>query len=92
MKTQRTNSALFVIACAMVLFISTVFLALGIPYLVAGVALLKHWGWARILAMLLAIVALSNFPLGTAAGVYTLWVLTNKETEQLLSTAILEHR
>jgi hypothetical protein len=68
--------------------VSAVFFVIGIPSLIAGIGLLKQKGWARILAIVVAILALSSFPLGTAAGVYTLWVLTHRETEQLLSTAV----
>jgi hypothetical protein len=64
-----------------------VFFVIGIPSLIAGIALLKHKSWARIVAIILAILALTSFPIGTAAGVYTLWVLTHKETEQLLGAA-----
>ena len=72
---------------AVVLFISAVFLVIGIPNLIAGMALQRNKGWARILAIVLAVLALPSFPLGTAAGIYTLWVLTHKETEELLGAA-----
>jgi hypothetical protein len=77
-----------VAALAIWLFISGVLVALGIPSLIAGIGLLKQKGWARTLAIVLAVLALVSFPVGTAAGVYTLWVLTHRETEQLLSTAV----
>jgi cation transport ATPase len=71
-----------------VLVVSGVFLAVGIPSLIAGVGLLKKKRWARVVAMVVAIVALIGFPVGTGAGIYTLWVLTRTETEQLLSPAV----
>jgi len=70
-----------------VLVVSAVFFAIGIPTLIAGIGLLKHKHWARILGIVVAILALTSFPMGTAAGIYTLWVLTHKETEQLLGAA-----
>jgi len=76
-----------VVVGAVVLFVSAVFFAIGIPCLIAGVGLLKYKGWARILALIVAVLALASFPIGTAAGIYTLWVLTHKETEQLLGAA-----
>jgi hypothetical protein len=79
-----------VIVFAVVLFVSAVFLVLGIPNLVAGLALIKQKRWARVLAIILAAFALTSFPVGTAVGIYTIWVLTQKETEQLLLAAILE--
>ena len=76
-----------IVAFALMLSVSGVFLALGIPSLVAGIGLLKHKSWARVWAIALAILALASFPIGTAAGIYALWVLTQKETEALLAAA-----
>jgi hypothetical protein len=77
-----------IVALAIMLSVGGVFFALGIPSLIAGIGLLKHKSWARILAIILAILAVTSFPIGTAAGVYTLWVLTHRETEQLLGMAV----
>jgi hypothetical protein len=43
--------------------------------LFAGYSLLNRKSWGRILAIVLAVLALIKFPLGTALGIYTLWVL-----------------
>jgi len=51
------------------------FTVLAVPGLIAGVGLLKRQSWARILALVLAILGLINFPIGTAVGIYALWVL-----------------
>jgi len=67
---------------ATTLFISAVFFVLGIPSLIAGFGLRKGKRWARTVAIVVAVVALAYFPLGTAAGVYTLWALT-KEASHL---------
>ena len=50
-------------------------IVLGIPGLVAGAGLLAHKSWARILAIVVGILGLVNIPIGTAIGVYTLFVL-----------------
>jgi hypothetical protein len=50
--------------------------ALGLPGLLAGWGLLTRKPWARILAIVVGILSLVNFPVGTAIGLYTLWVLT----------------
>jgi hypothetical protein len=50
--------------------------ALGIPGLLAGYGLLTRKPWARVLAMVVGILGLLNFPVGTAIGIYTFWVLT----------------
>lgn len=72
---------------AVVSAVSAVFFITGIPSLIAGIGLLKHRSWARTLAIIVAILALASFPIGTAAGIYALWVLTQKETEALLAAA-----
>jgi hypothetical protein len=43
--------------------------------LIAGYGLLNRAPWGRTLAIIAAIFALIKFPLGTALGIYTLWVL-----------------
>ena len=54
-----------------------------IAYIVAGYGLLKYKGWARILAIILAILNLILFPIGTALGIYTLVIMFNEETKTL---------
>jgi hypothetical protein len=61
---------------------SLIFL-LSIPSIIAGIGLLKYKSWARILAIILAVLNLFAFPIGTALGIYTLWALLNKETTPL---------
>ena len=53
-----------------------VFLAiLGIPGIVAGYGVLRRKAWGRILAMVVGFLGLVNFPIGTAIGIYTFWVM-----------------
>jgi hypothetical protein len=56
--------------------IGLLFAALGVPGLLAGYGLLTKKPWARVLAIVVGILSLVNFPVGTAIGLYTLWVLT----------------
>ena len=58
----------------------------SLPSLITGYGLLYFKPWARIVGIVLSAVSLINFPLGTAVGVYGLWVLLNKETERLFNT------
>ena len=51
--------------------------------IIAGVGLLKYRSWARILAIILGIINLFGFPVGTALGIYTLWAMFNEEIKQL---------
>jgi len=58
-------------------------LCMGIPGIITGIGLLKRRNWARILGIVLSAVRLIQIPIGTAVGIYGLWVLFSKETEQL---------
>ena len=46
----------------------------SIPSIIAGIGLLYKQSWAMILALILGCFKLFSFPLGTALGVYTIWV------------------
>ena len=56
-----------------------------IAYALAGYGLLKYKSWARILAIILAILNLILFPIGTALGIYTLVIMFNDEAEALFN-------
>jgi hypothetical protein len=47
----------------------------GVLHLVLAWGLFERESWARVLGLALAFLALLRFPLGTALGIYTLWVL-----------------
>lgn len=63
------------------------FLLISVPEVIAGIGLLKRRGWARILAMILAIPHLIIIPIGTAISIYVFWVLLSDETVKLFSQA-----
>ena len=70
-------------------FLHGFFLMLGLFLLAKSVAgfaggwgLLQREPWARGLALIVAFIALLDFPIGTGLGVYTLWVLLPAESEQ----------
>jgi len=50
---------------------------------VAGSYLLEFKAWARILAIILGVINLLFFPIGTALGIYTLVIMFNEETKAL---------
>jgi hypothetical protein len=50
-------------------------LLLALPSLLAGYGLLKGKSWGRFLAIVVGILGIFNFPVGTLIGAYTLWVL-----------------
>jgi uncharacterized membrane protein (DUF2068 family) len=46
---------------------------------VTGWSLLNRKPWGRTLAIVAGVLALFKFPLGTALGIYTLWVLAPRQ-------------
>ena len=59
-----------------------------VPGIVAGIGLLKHWHWARILTLVLSIFDLLLFPIGTIVAVYSIWVLVQREAEVLFGCCV----
>jgi hypothetical protein len=52
----------------------------GVLHLVLAWGLFERESWARMLGLALAFLALLRFPLGTALGIYTLWVLLPEQS------------
>ncbi len=75
-------------------FFTALFTTLGIIVLAkagfgffAGWGLLQRESWARTVALILAFISLFlNIPIGTAMGVYTMWVLLPASSEQEYAT------
>jgi hypothetical protein len=57
------------------LFVLLVYSVMIVPSFIASWALLKRKKWARTASIVAAVVAASNFPIGTAVCVYTFWFL-----------------
>jgi hypothetical protein len=60
---------------------------LSLPGVIIGIGLVQRRPWARIAGIVLSILGLTMVPFGTIVGVYGLWVLFSKETEQLFAVA-----
>jgi len=58
---------------------------ISLPGIVGGVGLLQGREWARILVLVLSVLNLFNIPIGTAIGVYSIWVLMQEETVQMFN-------
>ncbi|MFW5755603.1 MAG: hypothetical protein ACOCWK_03310 [Tangfeifania sp.] len=72
---MEARKILAIIANVLVIIITS----LSIPGLVAGIGLFKRKEWARILTLIISVLHLFNFPLGTAVGVYSIWALVQPE-------------
>jgi hypothetical protein len=54
----------------------------GLVHLFLAWSLYEYKPWARILGLVLGFLALLRFPLGTALGIYTIWVLLPESSGQ----------
>jgi hypothetical protein len=59
---------------------------LSVPSIIGGWGMLKFRPWARVLMIIVSILNLLHFPIGTAIGIYGLIVLFNDETRRLFET------
>ncbi len=62
---------------------ASVIALLALPRLIAGIGLLRFRPWGRILTLVVSIIGLLDFPVGTGIGIYALWVLTHRDAEPL---------
>jgi hypothetical protein len=57
---------------------------------IAGWGLLQRDKWARVLVLVLAFISLfTNIPIGTALGIYTMWVLLSSDSEREYEALVL---
>ncbi|MFZ1808727.1 MAG: hypothetical protein WAU36_15965 [Cyclobacteriaceae bacterium] len=56
----------------------------SIPAIIAGIGLLYQQSWAMVLALILGCFKLFSFPIGTALGIYTIWIYVenNKQSKE----------
>ena len=82
---DRSSDSLMAIpvlgAVAGVVFI--VMLVVSLPGLIIGIGLLQFRPWARVGGIVLSAFDLLGFPFHTILVIYGLWVLLNRETEQM---------
>jgi hypothetical protein len=68
--------------------IGTLILLKAVAGFVAGWGLLRREPWARMLTIVLAFLELFHIPLGTALGIYSLWVLLPARSEREYEEAV----
>ena len=63
-------------------------LLLSVPSIIAGIGLLSHRPWSRILTLVLSGLELIHVPFGTILGFYGFWVLLSKEAIPLFERGV----
>lgn len=83
---DSTNSSLVVAPFMAIVgvFIVLMICVVSLPALIAGIGLIKFKPWSRVLGIIMSILHLFSIPVGTALGVYGLWVLFQPEARQVL--------
>lgn len=67
-------------------FVALFFALLSLPGLLTGWGLLTYQPWARIVNIVLSAFDLFHFPIGTALGAYSIWVMLQPETVALFES------
>ncbi|MGA7566511.1 MAG: hypothetical protein WBW53_10690, partial [Terriglobales bacterium] len=62
-------------------FVGILILVKAAAGFIAGWGLLQKEDWARTFALVVGFIALLNVPIGTALGIYTLWVLLPSQSD-----------
>jgi hypothetical protein len=72
------------IAMVIGLCIAGFLLLVSAPAIIGGWGLIKGKSWSRVLMIVISALHLLSFPIGTALGIYGLWVLLNEQSRQFL--------
>ncbi len=79
---ETAQAILTVVGC----IIPGLLAAVAVPGIVGGVGVLRLKPWSRYLVLALSVLALFSIPIGTAIGVYSIWVLVQDETVELFAS------
>lgn len=67
---------------SVVSFVAWLLLIWGIAGLAGGIGLLSREPWARTVTLVVSFISLINVPLGTALGIYAIWVLLSNGADE----------
>ncbi|HZY81773.1 MAG TPA: hypothetical protein VFE50_19755 [Cyclobacteriaceae bacterium] len=59
----------------------------GIPTMIAGIGLLTRQGWAVIISLIVGCLKLFSVPIGTAIGIYAIWIYAEDQKLKRAATA-----
>ncbi len=72
---DSNDATAFWVLSMIALFVGGLMVLLALPGLLAGIGLLRRKEWGRILALIVAVFDLFNFPIGTLIAAYSFYVL-----------------
>jgi hypothetical protein len=66
--------------------LAIIILFISVLGIIGGIGLFSYKPWSRILVMIVSAINCLNVPVGTAKGVYSIWVLMQPEVIELFET------
>ena len=63
--------------------LAIIILFISVLGIIGGIGLFSYKPWSRILVMIVSAINCLNIPVGTAKGVYSIWVLMQPETIEM---------
>jgi hypothetical protein len=82
----ETSQSVIDLVESLLLGIGTILIIIGIIDIIIGWGLWTLQPWARIAGIILAILSLLNFPIGTIFGIIILWYLFKPEIKEAFQT------
>jgi hypothetical protein len=58
--------------------VGVLLMVVSMPSVAAGVGLLRYRSWGRMLTLVLSVLGILQFPIGTATAIYSFWVLLSQ--------------
>lgn len=78
------GAGIFALLAGIGWFIAAFVGLLALPSIIGGWGILNYRPWSRVLVLIVSVLNVMNFPVGTLIGGYSLWVLLNDESRLLL--------
>ena len=77
---DQEEQAIFQFVMTLIRYIQLLAIAFyAVPTLIAGIGLLMKQSWAMIMALIVAALKLFSFPVGTAIGIYAIWIYAEEQ-------------
>lgn len=83
--------AIMPLITGIIYFVFIVIAAVSVLGLIAAIGLLSYKPWARILTIVVSAISCFNIPIGTLAGVYSIWVMLQSDTIKLFESQDAEN-
>ena len=82
---ESKEPIVFAVTAIMGALIALWAVCLCVPGIIGGIGALRLKPWARYLVLVLSVLYLFNIPIGTAVGVYSIWVMAQDKTAKLFA-------